>query len=118
MAQTAIGTPYYMSPEIFENKPYGFKSDIWSLGCVLYESESHFVCLFVPLCLFDVVLLFLFSNVSVCTQATVQCCFDGRLDAPDHSGAVRTAQLGIFFSASQSRRPVPHLRPEAPAELC
>lgn len=37
MAKTAIGTPYYMSPEIFENKPYSFKSDIWSLGCVLYE---------------------------------------------------------------------------------
>jgi len=36
-AQTAIGTPYYLSPEICENKPYNYKSDIWSLGCVLYE---------------------------------------------------------------------------------
>ena len=36
-ARTAIGTPYYLSPEICENKPYNFKSDVWSLGCVLYE---------------------------------------------------------------------------------
>lgn len=37
MAATAIGTPLYMSPEICQNKPYSFKSDVWSLGCVLYE---------------------------------------------------------------------------------
>lgn len=36
-AQTMIGTPYYMSPEIFDNKPYSYKSDVWALGCVLYE---------------------------------------------------------------------------------
>ncbi|GMH93888.1 hypothetical protein TrVE_jg1907 [Triparma verrucosa] len=36
-AKTCIGTPYYMSPEIFKNKPYSHKADIWALGCVLYE---------------------------------------------------------------------------------
>lgn len=35
--QTQIGTPYYMSPEIWNNKPYDFSSDIWSLGCMIYE---------------------------------------------------------------------------------
>ncbi|XP_032326656.1 serine/threonine-protein kinase Nek1 isoform X4 [Camelus ferus] len=37
LARTCIGTPYYLSPEICENKPYNNKSDVWALGCVLYE---------------------------------------------------------------------------------
>lgn len=36
-AKTVVGTPYYMSPEVCENKPYSYSSDVWSLGCVLYE---------------------------------------------------------------------------------
>ena len=35
--RTMVGTPYYLSPEIIDSKPYNFKSDIWSLGVVLYE---------------------------------------------------------------------------------
>ncbi|KAG9349194.1 hypothetical protein JZ751_027637, partial [Albula glossodonta] len=37
LAKTCVGTPYYLSPEICENRPYNNKTDIWSLGCVLYE---------------------------------------------------------------------------------
>ena len=37
LLQTQIGTPYYMSPEIWANKPYNGASDIWALGCTLYE---------------------------------------------------------------------------------
>jgi NIMA (never in mitosis gene a)-related kinase len=40
LARTCIGTPYYLSPEICENRPYNNKSDIWALGCVLYEMAT------------------------------------------------------------------------------
>jgi NIMA (never in mitosis gene a)-related kinase len=39
-ARTFIGTPYYLSPEICEEKPYNDKSDIWALGCILYEMTT------------------------------------------------------------------------------
>ena len=35
-ACTQTGTPYYASPEVWKDQPYNLKSDMWSLGCVLY----------------------------------------------------------------------------------
>ncbi|KAH0620491.1 hypothetical protein JD844_021009 [Phrynosoma platyrhinos] len=37
MAETLVGTPYYMSPELCQGVKYNFKSDIWAVGCVASE---------------------------------------------------------------------------------
>ncbi|XP_050432011.1 serine/threonine-protein kinase Nek8 isoform X2 [Adelges cooleyi] len=39
-ALTVVGTPYYISPEMCEGKQYDQKSDVWALGCILYEMTS------------------------------------------------------------------------------
>ena len=36
-ANTKVGTPIYLSPELCQEKPYNNKSDIWALGCLVYE---------------------------------------------------------------------------------
>lgn len=40
LVYTQTGTPYYASPEVWRDQPYDLKSDIWSLGCVIYEMAA------------------------------------------------------------------------------
>ena len=37
MADSVVGSPLYLSPEIVQAKPYNYKTDIWSMGVLLYE---------------------------------------------------------------------------------
>jgi len=39
-AYTQTGTPYFASPEIWNDQPYDYKCDIWSVGCIIYEMAS------------------------------------------------------------------------------
>ncbi|XP_060594604.1 serine/threonine-protein kinase Nek4-like [Ruditapes philippinarum] len=57
MAQTQIGTPHYMSPEIFMGIGYNAKTDIWSLSILIYELatlEKPFDALFMPMLIFNI----------------------------------------------------------------
>jgi serine/threonine protein kinase len=41
MATTFTGTPYYMSPEVLKHEGYNSKSDVWSIGCLIYEMCTY-----------------------------------------------------------------------------
>lgn len=46
---SVVGTPYYMSPERLLQGKYFFNSDVWSLGCVIYEVSILIILRFIYL---------------------------------------------------------------------
>jgi NIMA (never in mitosis gene a)-related kinase len=48
LALTCLGSPYYMSPELMASRPYTYASDVWALGCVLYEVAARQTPFFAP----------------------------------------------------------------------
>ena len=46
-AKTYVGTPYYMSPEVINEQRYDERSDIWALGCLLYEIAVGLILVFI-----------------------------------------------------------------------
>ena len=41
LARTCVGSPCYLSPEIIQGEQYSYKSDVWSLGVILYRIASN-----------------------------------------------------------------------------
>ncbi|GAX78152.1 hypothetical protein CEUSTIGMA_g5594.t1 [Chlamydomonas eustigma] len=74
-AVTTVGTPYYMSPECIKGQPYEFSSDIWSLGCLLYE----LITLRNPFYKEHQSLYVLGKNISACTYEQLPDSFEPEL---------------------------------------
>eukprot|EP00747_Dinoflagellata_sp_TGD_P163687 gnl/TRDRNA2_/TRDRNA2_182634_c0_seq1.p1 gnl/TRDRNA2_/TRDRNA2_182634_c0~~gnl/TRDRNA2_/TRDRNA2_182634_c0_seq1.p1 ORF type:complete len:568 (+),score=103.19 gnl/TRDRNA2_/TRDRNA2_182634_c0_seq1:87-1790(+) len=100
-ARTQIGTPYYLAPEMCNNKPYCFKADVWGIGIVLYE----LLALEVP-----------FSAPNMAALALKICTQEPRPVPAVYSNEVRTL-LGRMLAKRPEDRPssadivaLPHVR--------
>lgn len=41
-ANSIVGSPDYMAPEVLKGEEYDFTVDYWSLGCMLYEALAGY----------------------------------------------------------------------------
>lgn len=105
-AETRIGTPYYLPPEMCNNLPYDFRADVWCLGVILYE----ILALEVP-----------FSAPSVAALAVKICTTEPHPVSPSYSSESR-ALIGRMLAKNAEERPLsseivamPHVRRSAAA---
>ncbi|CAI2387041.1 unnamed protein product [Moneuplotes crassus] len=89
LLSTQTGTPYYASPEVWKDKPYNSSSDIWSLGCVLYEM----ICLRPP---------FLANDME---ELYEKVCKGKYPDIPDNYSFDLRRVLSLMLQVKPSRRP-------------
>ncbi|RHY72490.1 hypothetical protein DYB38_012766, partial [Aphanomyces astaci] len=104
-AKTVVGTPYYMSPEVCESKPYSYASDIWALGCVLYEVCTLKHAFDAPNILMLIVKIIQHDVRVPCPSSTTHVCEMNKMAIV--SASTPMLPLGIHISAASpaSERP-------------
>ncbi|RPB27576.1 kinase-like protein [Terfezia boudieri ATCC MYA-4762] len=104
MAMTYVGTPLYMSPELVSDTPYTIKTDIWSLGCIMYELctlKPPFTAK-TPHQLFNTIKQGKFNPIPTCYSAELRAVIEQCLRC-DPKERPETAQL-LFMPAMQNPR--------------
>lgn len=117
-AKTRIGTPHILAPEMCENKPYGFKADIWGLGVMMYEllalevpfSANNLASLIIRICITEpkpIAPIYSAELRSVVVDSLAK-------NAQDRPTAAEIAALPQIQRGLAARRPMTPLTP-APA---
>jgi len=100
LAQTVLGTPFYMSPELFKGEPYSQPTDVWALGVVLFE-------------LLTLQRPFTGDNIGVVMTRISRCDFD----VAALEGCPHPQELKLLVSGEGSHRSLLHPDPEARCTL-
>ena len=89
LLSTMTGSPFCISPEIWNNIPYNYKSDMWSLGCVLYE-----LCALTP--------AFMADNIGSLKRKIISGTYE---KLPDYYSLDLTKLIGSLLQLNPSLRP-------------